>query len=153
MKREPTKLTKPSGIAVHGCRSSFRDWAGNETHFARELAEAALAHVIGDKAEQSYRRSDALEKRRALMEAWATVPARRSARGLGRPDRRRRGDVSEVKHKGQFAILRKLTFHPLICGQKNNIPATPKLTSGFRQNDGRGKIFRHGPAKLGLVDS
>jgi integrase len=56
---------------VHGFRSAFRDWAGNETHYPRELAEAALAHVIGDKAEQAYRRSDALEKRRALMEAWA----------------------------------------------------------------------------------
>jgi integrase len=58
-------------LTVHGFRSSFRDWAGNETHFPRELAEAALAHVVGDKAEQAYRRSDALEKRRALMEAWA----------------------------------------------------------------------------------
>jgi len=56
---------------VHGFRSCFRDWAGNETHFPRELAEHALAHVIGDKAEQAYRRSDALEKRRALMQAWA----------------------------------------------------------------------------------
>jgi integrase len=59
-------------VTVHGFRSAFRDWAGNETDFARELAEAALAHVIGDKAEQAYRRGDALEKRRALMEAWAT---------------------------------------------------------------------------------
>jgi integrase len=58
-------------VTVHGFRSSFRDWAGNETHFPRELAEHALAHVIGDKAEQAYRRSDALEKRRALMDAWA----------------------------------------------------------------------------------
>ena len=58
-------------VTVHGFRSSFRDWAGNETHFPRELAEAALAHVVGDKTEQAYRRSDALEKRRALMEAWA----------------------------------------------------------------------------------
>ena len=56
---------------VHGFRSAFRDWAGNETHFAREVAEAALAHVVGDKAEQAYRRGDALEKRRALMSAWA----------------------------------------------------------------------------------
>ena len=56
---------------VHGFRSAFRDWAGNETHFPREIAEAALAHVIGDKAEQAYRRGDALEKRRALMAAWA----------------------------------------------------------------------------------
>jgi integrase len=58
-------------VTVHGFRSAFRDWAGNETHFAREVAEAALAHVIGDAAEQAYRRGDALEKRRALMEAWA----------------------------------------------------------------------------------
>jgi integrase len=56
---------------VHGFRSAFRDWAGNETHFPREVAEAALAHVVGDKAEQAYRRSDALEKRRDLMQAWA----------------------------------------------------------------------------------
>ncbi len=55
----------------HGFRSAFRDWAGNETHFAREVAEAALAHVVGDAAEQAYRRGDALDKRRKLMEAWA----------------------------------------------------------------------------------
>jgi integrase len=56
---------------VHGFRSSFRDWCGNETHFAREIAEAALAHATGDQTERAYRRSDALEKRRALMDAWA----------------------------------------------------------------------------------
>ncbi len=58
-------------VTVHGFRSSFRDWAGEETSIAREVAEAALAHVIGDKAEQAYRRGDALEKRRVLMAAWA----------------------------------------------------------------------------------
>ena len=58
-------------VTVHGFRSAFRDWSGNETHFPREVAEHALAHVVGDKAEQAYRRSDALEKRRALMDAWA----------------------------------------------------------------------------------
>jgi integrase len=58
-------------VTVHGFRSAFRDWAGNETDFPREVAEAALAHVIGDKAEQAYRRGDALEKRRELMSAWA----------------------------------------------------------------------------------
>jgi integrase len=57
---------------VHGFRSSFRDWAGNVTTFPREVTETALSHVIGDKAEQAYRRSDALEKRRKLMEAWAS---------------------------------------------------------------------------------
>jgi integrase len=56
---------------MHGFRSSFRDWVGNETHFPREVAEAALAHVVGDAAEQAYRRGDALEKRRQLMKAWA----------------------------------------------------------------------------------
>jgi integrase len=58
-------------VTTHGFRSSFRDWAGNETLFPRELAEHALAHVIGDKAEQAYRRSDALARRRELMDAWA----------------------------------------------------------------------------------
>jgi hypothetical protein len=53
-----------SGHTAHGLRSSLRDWAGNETHFPRELAEHALAHVIGDKAKQAYRRSDALARRR-----------------------------------------------------------------------------------------
>lgn len=56
---------------VHGFRSSFRDWAGNVSNFPREVVETALAHVIGDRAEQAYRRSDALDKRRELMEAWA----------------------------------------------------------------------------------
>jgi integrase len=58
-------------ITVHGFRSSFRDWAGERTHFPWEVAEAALAHVIGDETERAYRRGDALEKRRELMEAWA----------------------------------------------------------------------------------
>jgi hypothetical protein len=62
------------GATVHGFRSAFRDWAGNETRFAREVAEAALAHVIGDKAEQAYRRSDALEKGRALMARGSDTP-------------------------------------------------------------------------------
>ncbi|MGO8847738.1 MAG: tyrosine-type recombinase/integrase [Methylocella sp.] len=68
---------------VHGFRSSFRDWCGEETHFPREIAEAALAHVTGDKTELAYRRGDALEKRRALMDAWGkflTPPA-----GANRP--------------------------------------------------------------------
>lgn len=58
-------------VTVHGFRSAFRDWAGNETHFPREVCEAALAHVIENKAEAAYRRSDALKKRRELMATWA----------------------------------------------------------------------------------
>lgn len=57
-------------VTVHGFRSTFRDWAGDETTYPREIIEAALAHVIGDRAEQAYRRGDALERRRALMEDW-----------------------------------------------------------------------------------
>jgi integrase len=56
---------------AHGFRSSFRDWCGEATNFPREVAEAALAHVVGDQTERAYRRGDALEKRRKLMEAWA----------------------------------------------------------------------------------
>ena len=56
---------------VHGFRSAFRDWVGEETDFGREIAEAALAHVTGDSTERAYRRGDALEKRRELMDAWA----------------------------------------------------------------------------------
>ncbi|MEM8551096.1 MAG: integrase arm-type DNA-binding domain-containing protein [Pseudomonadota bacterium] len=58
---------------VHGFRSSFRDWVGDATAFPRELAEAALAHAVGDQTERAYRRSDALERRRDLMEAWASM--------------------------------------------------------------------------------
>jgi integrase len=60
-----------SDVTVHGFRSSFRDWAGNETHASRELCEQALGHVVGNSTEQAYRRSDALEQRRMLMAAWA----------------------------------------------------------------------------------
>jgi hypothetical protein len=59
-------------VTAHGFRSSFRDWAGNETFYPRDLIETALTHVIGEKTEQAYCRSDALEKRRKLMEAWAS---------------------------------------------------------------------------------
>ena len=67
------------GSTVHGARSTFRDWAGNETNFPRELAEHALAHVIGDKAEQAYRREAAVERRRKLMSAWAAYCERPSS--------------------------------------------------------------------------
>jgi integrase len=56
---------------IHGFRSSFRDWCGEETNFPREVAEAALAHAVGNAVELAYRRGDALEKRRQLMDAWA----------------------------------------------------------------------------------
>lgn len=62
-------------MTTHGCRSSFRDWAGDETRFERDIAEMALAHKVGDETEQAYRRGNALKKRRQLMEAWGRYVA------------------------------------------------------------------------------
>jgi integrase len=55
----------------HGFRSSFRDWAAEETNFPSEVVEMALAHAIANKTEAAYRRGQLLSKRLALMEAWA----------------------------------------------------------------------------------
>ncbi|MBY0362236.1 MAG: tyrosine-type recombinase/integrase [Phreatobacter sp.] len=60
-----------AAVTVHGFRSSFRDWAGDETPFPTQVIEMALAHAIPNKAEAAYRRKDALEKRRRLMSAWS----------------------------------------------------------------------------------
>ncbi|ESZ56519.1 integrase [Mesorhizobium sp. L103C131B0] len=61
---------KADEFTVHGFRSSFRDWVGDKTQFPREVAEAALAHEVGSAVERAYRRADAIEKRRKLMQAW-----------------------------------------------------------------------------------
>jgi integrase len=63
-------------LTTHGFRSAFRDWCGEQTNFPREVAEAALAHRVGNEVEQAYRRGDALEKRRRMMEAWAAFCAK-----------------------------------------------------------------------------
>ena len=62
---------KADQYTPHGFRSAFRDWAGDETSFSRDVAGQALAHRVGDATELAYRRADALKKRRKLMEAWA----------------------------------------------------------------------------------
>ena len=54
----------------HGFRSSFRDWAAEETNHPREVVEAALAHVVGNQTEAAYARSDLFERRRRLMDDW-----------------------------------------------------------------------------------
>ena len=59
-------------IVPHGFRSTFRDWCSEATEYPRDLAEAALAHALHDKTEAAYRRGDALEKRRKMMEDWGT---------------------------------------------------------------------------------
>ncbi|MEJ1156650.1 tyrosine-type recombinase/integrase [Prosthecomicrobium sp. N25] len=58
-------------LTVHGFRSTFRDWAEEETSTPHAVSEAALAHTIGNKAEAAYRRGDLFKKRAELMEAWA----------------------------------------------------------------------------------
>jgi integrase len=68
-------------VTAHGFRSSFRDWAAEQTNVPREVAEQALAHTISDKTEAAYRRGDLFEKRRALMQAWAEYCAGGASHG------------------------------------------------------------------------
>ena len=69
-----SKLLKERGIKAvpHGFRSSFRDWAAEETNHPREVVEAALAHVVKNKVEAAYARSTLFQRRRRLMDDWAT---------------------------------------------------------------------------------
>lgn len=77
-----SKLVKELGFEadIHGFRTSFRTWAQERTNFAREVAEAALAHLSGDAVERAYARSDLFEKRRKMMETWAAYLADGSAK-------------------------------------------------------------------------
>ena len=59
----------------HGFRSSFRDWAAEETDHLREVVDAALAHVVQNKVEAAYRRTDLFERRRRLMNEWSEYVA------------------------------------------------------------------------------
>jgi integrase len=73
----------------HGFRSTFRDWCGERTAFPREVAEAALGHSVGNEVEAAYRRGDALERRRKLMDAWA--------RFLAKPVAPKAGNVTPIR--------------------------------------------------------
>jgi integrase len=63
------------GVTTHGMRSSFRDWAAEQTAYPAEIAELALAHTVGTAVERAYRRSDLFERRRRLMADWAAFCA------------------------------------------------------------------------------
>lgn len=65
-------------LTAHGFRSTFRDWIGETTHYPREVAEAALAHLIKDKAEAAYARGDLFAKRALMMQDWADYLATNS---------------------------------------------------------------------------
>ena len=91
----PMTLWRPlraHGIAAvpHGFRSSFRDWAAEETDHPREVIEAALAHVVRNQVEAAYARSDLFERRRRLMDEWAAYLA-----GVHRPQ----PPIAEPEHE------------------------------------------------------
>lgn len=73
------------GLTVHGFRSSFTDWAHETTNTPRTVVEAALAHVVGDKTEASYRRGDLFAKRSKLMSDWADYCASKPAEVVSLP--------------------------------------------------------------------
>lgn len=79
---------RDDGFTVHGFRSTFRDWAGDQTNFPRDVIEHALAHKLPDRVEAAYRRSTALEKRRKLMDAWSSYCKSAPAEGRVVPIRR-----------------------------------------------------------------
>ena len=66
----------------HGFRSSFRDWAAEETNHPREVIEAALAHVVQNRVEAAYRRTDLFDRRRRLMDDWAACLAGESPEAM-----------------------------------------------------------------------
>jgi integrase len=72
-----SKLVKELGfdVDVHGFRATFRTWAQEQTDTPWEVAEAALAHKLGNAVEQAYARSDLFEKRKQLMADWANYLA------------------------------------------------------------------------------
>ena len=92
-------LVREQGIAAvpHGFRSSFRDWAAEETDQPREVIEAALAHVVRNRVEAAYARSDLFERRRVLMDDWA----RYLAQGIGCPGQARVRVRLEVPGRGR----------------------------------------------------
>lgn len=83
------------GLTVHGFRSAFRDWAGDQTNFPRDIVEMALAHTI-QSVEAAYRRGSALAKRRKLMEAWASYCATVKGSNNVLPMERRKGEVDHA---------------------------------------------------------
>ncbi len=91
------KVLKVAGCGdatVHGFRSTFRDWASERTHYPRDVAEMALAHAIGDQVEAAYRRGDLFERRKLMMEEWATFVTTTPSARL-RADRQRVVSINE----------------------------------------------------------
>lgn len=83
------KRMKRSNLTVHGFRSTFRDWAAEQTNYPREVAEMALAHAVSDKVEAAYRRGDLFKKRQRLMGEWG--------RYCGSPVAKRTNNVTPLR--------------------------------------------------------
>lgn len=83
-------------ITAHGFRSSFRDWASEQTIFSRDVCEMALAHTIKDKVEAAYRRGDLFEKRRDLMLAWAAFAVSANESHVGDTGINKRDSASSI---------------------------------------------------------
>ncbi len=82
------KQIKGLNCTIHGFRAGFKTWSSEQTSFPSELVEVALAHVVGDKVEEAYRRGDMLERRRRLMTAWADYCGKPALAGTVVPLRR-----------------------------------------------------------------
>lgn len=81
-----------SDLTVHGFRSTFRDWAAEQTAYPNEMLEMALAHTVSDKTEAAYRRGDMVEKRRRLMDDWAAF--------CGAPNGAVADNVTTIRRRG-----------------------------------------------------
>jgi integrase len=80
------------GLTAHGFRATFKTWASERTSFQNEIVEASLAHTIGGKVEQAYRRGDLFEKRCRLMQQWTTFCT-------AAPAQEREGNVAPLRRK------------------------------------------------------
>ena len=116
------------GLTVHGFRSTFRDWAAEQTDFPSEVVEMALAHAVGDKVEAAYRRGDLFEKRRQLMDAWAKYcAATATVTSLPTKTLRDRHDHSGPNSAGHlYSGLDELT-------RQKRFPRLPVCVVGFLQ--------------------
>jgi hypothetical protein len=88
-------------LTAHGFRATFKTWASERTAFQNETVEVALAHVVGSKVEQAYRRGDLFAKRRGLMDAWAAFCATASGTAEVVPLRSRGADSAGAEHHAE----------------------------------------------------
>ncbi len=130
-------LLREQGIAAvpHGFRSSFRDWAAEQTDAPHEVIEAALAHVVRNRVEAAYARSDLFERRRILMDDWARYLARGpgggpGALGVNRPVDSA-GGVETPWHR-MGSLLAHLRGFPHLLGRARPAHSLHRPGGGFR---------------------